>query len=539
MYLLLVENNFISSREIKAMLDKHNINCEIVNSSSSDSLLDIAEKLAPEIVIIDFDFYIDDSAEIVRRLRQYSNEAYILAFIDPDHYEKLHKAIEVGIDDYMVKPLQRDDVMLRIKMGLQRKSNLSTQPAEEVKDGIEKAAMLSDLEEVFYREDKTSEVSTVVSEEMELKTEQTGEKNFTDAQTYYDLSYESPEPEPAEDDLETLSNPAASFLDVQGSDEADEEDSGITVDEYDDLEELFGIQPEKGQDQTNTINLREDLDIQNESSAADEYDLQDMPVAEPAIEQEHQEPTASKNDNNYEIAEEKRSEDYGLEPLADFFSEWPDLADPEDSVEEFTEELTASHLEEPEPKPEPEPEPELEPKSELEWERELEHEPELESAMETEIEPELEPELELEMVLENDPYLSEEISDVTEDKELFGMTNGHKNTDKNTFEDIFTRKNEFEEKKSKFSQNDKSADSKTGQNNSFFFEKKNRESTNSDASNKTLKAGLTIDQNDADPSKEAKNSSFAKIAGILTISVFLLLVTLSIILIQNSGIGGG
>jgi len=122
MYLLLAENNYISSREIKSLLDRSNISCEIVNCSSSDSVLHIAEKIAPDLVIIDFDLFIDDSANIVKELRRHSPGAYILAFVDPDHYSRLHKAIDDGIDNYMVKPLQREDVLLRIKMGLQHKS---------------------------------------------------------------------------------------------------------------------------------------------------------------------------------------------------------------------------------------------------------------------------------------------------------------------------------------------------------------------------------------------------------------------------------
>lgn len=123
MYLLLAENNFISSREIKSLLDKNKISCEIVNCSSSDALLDIAEKIAPEIVIIDFDLLIDESANIVKELRRYSAGAYILAFVDPEHYDKLHRAIDDGIDNYLVKPLQREDVLLRIKMGLQHQTS--------------------------------------------------------------------------------------------------------------------------------------------------------------------------------------------------------------------------------------------------------------------------------------------------------------------------------------------------------------------------------------------------------------------------------
>lgn len=474
MYLLLVDNNFISSREIKAMLDKHNLNCEIINSSSSDSLLDIAEKMAPEIVIIDFDFYIDDSAEIVRSLRQYSSEAYILAFIDPDHYEKLHLAIEMGIDDYMVKPLQRDDVMLRIKLGLQRKSILSVQQVEENNAYIEKDAMLSELEEVFSREAKSDEAPEEHSEKMELETDQPANNNFAITETNTEQTHESQEFKAEEDDFETLSSPALSFLEVQGADETAEEDSDITSDEYDDLEELFGIEPEKYSYQTNPIDLGADSKIEGESKEEDE-DKQEKLFAEQ---------TAEEHGRISELFEEKTDEDDEIQPLADFFSEWPDLEEPEESLEEFSAaELAVSSLDkpekesgqekEPEAEPEPElerelehemePEPEPEPELELEWEREAEDEPEFEA--------EIEPDLELETVLENDPYLSEEISDVTDDKELFGMTGDQRNTDKKTFEEIFTRKNGFEAKKSKFSQNEKAVVSKGGQNNSIFPKK--------------------------------------------------------------------
>jgi signal peptidase I len=123
LYLLLAENNYISSREIKSLLDKNRISCEIVNCSSADALLDIAEKIAPDIVIIDFDLFLDDSVNIVKELRRHSAGAYILAFVDPDHYNQLHRAIEDGIDNYMVKPLQREDVLLRLKMGLQHQGS--------------------------------------------------------------------------------------------------------------------------------------------------------------------------------------------------------------------------------------------------------------------------------------------------------------------------------------------------------------------------------------------------------------------------------
>ncbi len=118
MYLLLVENNYISSRDIKGLFDTNNIRCEVVNTFSSKSLIDLAQKLTPEFVIVDFDFFNEDPVSIVRELRHRTPQAYIIAFADPDFYQDLGRAIEAGVNDYLIKPLQREDVLIRLKMGL-------------------------------------------------------------------------------------------------------------------------------------------------------------------------------------------------------------------------------------------------------------------------------------------------------------------------------------------------------------------------------------------------------------------------------------
>jgi len=48
------------------------------------------------------------------------NKSDILAFAERDQYHNLYEAVEEGVDDYLVKPLQHEDVMLRIKISLQR-----------------------------------------------------------------------------------------------------------------------------------------------------------------------------------------------------------------------------------------------------------------------------------------------------------------------------------------------------------------------------------------------------------------------------------
>jgi len=126
LYLLLVENCYISSRDIKALFAANSIGCEVVNTSSNKSLVDLAQKLTPEFLIVDLNFFTADPISIIKDLRQNTPSAYIIAFADPDFYQNLRLAIEAGVDDYLIKPLQREDVLLRIKMGLHHRKAAST-----------------------------------------------------------------------------------------------------------------------------------------------------------------------------------------------------------------------------------------------------------------------------------------------------------------------------------------------------------------------------------------------------------------------------
>lgn len=231
MYLLLVDNSFISSREIKSLLDKNKIKCEIVNCSSSEALLDIAEKLSPDIVIIDFDFFIDDSADIVRELRKHSEEAYMLAFIDPDHYEKLYEAIEEGIDDYLVKPLQREDIMLRIKMGLQRKTMQIEKPAASVTQDQEiDRKLFLDIADAFGKQTKEVEKTYFSSEDMGSRPEQLEEADYSDLELISD-----------EQDLPHREIPVAEDA---SADEPVTAETFNAPDDQDYQEDLFDLEPE-------------------------------------------------------------------------------------------------------------------------------------------------------------------------------------------------------------------------------------------------------------------------------------------------------
>lgn len=122
MYLFLVDYNFISSEQLQKMIGQILPGADIVNCFSTDTLLKITEKLMPDIIIIDYDLVKEDQAGLIESLRIKSKGAHILALIDPDYYEKLYSAIEIGaVDDYMVKPIRKEDFMARIYIATRRK----------------------------------------------------------------------------------------------------------------------------------------------------------------------------------------------------------------------------------------------------------------------------------------------------------------------------------------------------------------------------------------------------------------------------------
>ncbi len=117
MYLLLVDHNFITSSELQEMIEQVSADREIVNCYSQETLLKIAGKISPDLVIIDFDLVKGDQGSFFKSLHMLKMDAHIMVLINPDHFADLYSAIELGgIDDYMVKPIQKEDFLARIKL---------------------------------------------------------------------------------------------------------------------------------------------------------------------------------------------------------------------------------------------------------------------------------------------------------------------------------------------------------------------------------------------------------------------------------------
>ncbi len=122
MYLLLVDYNLINNEDLQVMLDQAPDGTDIVNCNSLETLLNVTEKLSPDIIIVDFELVKAEINGLFDNLRDKSRQSHVMALIEPEHYEYLYKAIEGGsVDDFMVKPINKEDFFARIKIAMRKR----------------------------------------------------------------------------------------------------------------------------------------------------------------------------------------------------------------------------------------------------------------------------------------------------------------------------------------------------------------------------------------------------------------------------------
>jgi two-component system KDP operon response regulator KdpE len=90
---------------------------EVLSAFDGEGALNSIAKEAPDVIILDLAMSPMDGFEVVQRVREWSTIPIIVLSVREGDQDKV-KALDLGADDYLVKPFSLDELLARIRVAL-------------------------------------------------------------------------------------------------------------------------------------------------------------------------------------------------------------------------------------------------------------------------------------------------------------------------------------------------------------------------------------------------------------------------------------
>jgi type IV pilus assembly protein PilB len=128
---MVVDDNVDLRHVVRATLERAGLGLSVVTAQNGMEALELIALERPDIIILDLQMPEMDGVEACRRIRAMQETAFIpilmlTAMGDDEH---LARAFEAGVDDYLVKPLKREQLVMRVKRMLERTFGAEPLPA--------------------------------------------------------------------------------------------------------------------------------------------------------------------------------------------------------------------------------------------------------------------------------------------------------------------------------------------------------------------------------------------------------------------------
>lgn len=117
-HILIVEDNKNTARLMKAVIKRAGY--EVFQAVNGAEALEITDKQHIDLIILDIMMPVMNGYEFTEHLRSCGDNTPILMVTAKDLPEEKCKGFLVGTDDYMVKPVNEEEMLLRIKALLRR-----------------------------------------------------------------------------------------------------------------------------------------------------------------------------------------------------------------------------------------------------------------------------------------------------------------------------------------------------------------------------------------------------------------------------------
>ena len=125
MFKILVVEDDPNLRQLMSVFLRRN-GFEVMRAKDGEEALSIMESAMPDLIVCDIMMPRMDGYVLTHDLRQVYKELPILMVTAKDALEDKRKAFFMGTDDYMVKPIELDELLLRVN-ALLRRSRIATE----------------------------------------------------------------------------------------------------------------------------------------------------------------------------------------------------------------------------------------------------------------------------------------------------------------------------------------------------------------------------------------------------------------------------
>lgn len=120
--ILVVEDNENTRLLTEARLKKY---YNVITAKNGEEALDIFYEKQIDLIVADIMMPVMDGYEMVEALREDKQEVPILFLTAKSTFDDKKKGFELGVDDYITKPIDYEELLLRVKAIL-RRANIST-----------------------------------------------------------------------------------------------------------------------------------------------------------------------------------------------------------------------------------------------------------------------------------------------------------------------------------------------------------------------------------------------------------------------------
>lgn len=118
--LLIVDDESWVRERLKCTIDWNKIGLEVVGEAEDgEEALELTEKLSPDIVITDIRMPCIDGIDYIKRLRDNKNATRVILISGYSDFDYAKKAIKLGAFDYILKPIEDDELISVIERCLE------------------------------------------------------------------------------------------------------------------------------------------------------------------------------------------------------------------------------------------------------------------------------------------------------------------------------------------------------------------------------------------------------------------------------------